>query len=104
MSEPSPPIGTQISQLAQAAPDEPAVSCDGHTITRGELDTSTNRLARAYAERGVGVGEYVTMVLPNSVEWIQTAVACWKLGAVPQALSARLPDGELAGPGGVARR
>jgi bile acid-coenzyme A ligase len=95
--EPVPPIGTQISQLAQMAPDEPAVTCDGQTITRGELDRSTNRLARAYAERGVGVGDYVTMVLPNSIEWIQAAVACWKLGAVPQPLSARLPDAELQG-------
>jgi bile acid-coenzyme A ligase len=95
--EPVAPIGTQISQLARRAPDEPAVTCDGRTITRGELDRSTNRLARAYAERGVGVGDYVTMVLPNSIEWIQAAVACWKLGAVPQPLSARLPDAELQG-------
>ncbi|GLE52658.1 AMP-binding protein [Mycobacterium montefiorense] len=96
-SEPIPPIGTQISALAELAPDEPALTCDGLTITRAELDLSTNRLARAYAERGVGVGDYVTMVLPNSVEWIQAAVACWKLGAVPQPLSARLPAAELAG-------
>jgi bile acid-coenzyme A ligase len=96
-SEPIPPIGTQISALAALAPDEPAVTCDGHTLTRAELDRSTNRLARAYAERGVGVGDYVTMVLPNSIEWIQAAVACWKLGAVPQPLSARLPDAELQG-------
>ena len=94
---PIPPIGTQISALAEIAPDEPAVTCDGRTLTRGELDRSTNRLARAYAERGVGVGDYVTMVLPNSIEWIQAAVACWKLGAVPQPLSARLPDAELQG-------
>ncbi|ORB12549.1 AMP-binding protein [Mycobacterium noviomagense] len=79
------------------APDEPAVTCDGRTITRAELDTSTNRLARAYAERGVGVGDYVTIVLPNSVEWIQAAVACWKLGAVPQPLSPRLPGPEFEG-------
>ena len=92
-----PPIGVQISALASLAPDEPAVTCDGRTLTRGELDRSTNRLARAYAARGVGVGDYVTMVLPNSIEWIQAAVACWKLGAVPQPLSARLPDAELAG-------
>ena len=91
------PIGTQISALAALAPDEPAVTCDGLTLTRAELDRSTNRLARAYAERGVGIGDYVTMVLPNSVEWIQAAVACWKLGAVPQPLSARLPDPELQG-------
>ena len=96
-SEPVPPIGTQISALAALAPDEPAVTCDGRTLTRGELDRSTNRLARAYAERGVGVGDYVTIVLPNSVEWVQAAVACWKLGAVPQPLSARLPDAEFAG-------
>lgn len=97
MSEPVPPIGTQISQLAAIAPDEPAVTCAGRTITRAELDNSTNRLARAYAERGVGVGDYVTIVLPNSVEWVQAAVACWKLGAVPQPLSPRLPDAELEG-------
>jgi bile acid-coenzyme A ligase len=96
-SEPVPPIGTQISALAELAPDEPAVTCDGRTLTRAELDRSTNRLARAYAARGVGVGDYVTMVLPNSIEWIEAAVACWKLGAVPQPLSARLPDAELAG-------
>src|SRR6202007_2238845 len=85
MSEPVAPIGTQLSALAELAPDEPAVTCDGRTITRGELDSSTNRLARAYAERGVGVGDYVTIVLPNSIEWIQAAVAWWKLGAVAQA-------------------
>ncbi|MBV8290676.1 MAG: AMP-binding protein, partial [Mycobacterium sp.] len=94
-SEPIPPIGSQISALAALAPDEPAVSCDGHTLTRGELDRSTNRLARAYAERGVSVGDYVTIVLPNSVECVQASVACWKLGAVPQPLSARLPDAEF---------
>jgi bile acid-coenzyme A ligase len=97
VTEPVPPIGVQISALAALAPDEPAVTCDGQTLTRGELDRSTNRLARAYAERGVDVGDYVTMVLPNGIEWIQAAVACWKLGAVPQPLSARLPDAELAG-------
>lgn len=97
MTTPVPPIGAQISALARLAPDEPAVSSHGRTITRAELDSSTNRLARAYTERGVGVGDYVTIALPNSVEWVQAAVACWKLGAVPQPLSPRLPDAEFAG-------
>ncbi|MDT5161697.1 MAG: bile acid-coenzyme ligase, partial [Mycobacterium sp.] len=55
-----------------------------------------NRLARAYAELGVRQGDYVTIVLPNSIEWAQAVLAAWKLGAVPQPLSARLPDAELA--------
>ncbi|MGB6208541.1 AMP-binding protein [Mycobacterium sp.] len=97
MTAPILPIGAQISRLAEIAPDEPAVTCDGRTITRAELDKSTNRLARAYAEHGVGVGDYVTIALPNSVECVQAMVACWKLGAVPQPLSARLPDAEFEG-------
>lgn len=91
------PIGTQFSQLAEAAPDVPAVTCDGRTLTRGELEVSTNRLARAYAELGVRQGDYVTIVMPNSIEWVQAVLATWKLGAIPQPLSARLPDRELAG-------
>jgi bile acid-coenzyme A ligase len=96
MTEPVPPIGTQFSRLAEIAPDQPAVTCQGRTLTRRELDTSTNRLARAYADLGVRQGDYVTIVMPNSIEWVQAVLATWKLGAVPQPLSARLPDPELA--------
>jgi bile acid-coenzyme A ligase len=96
VSAPIPPIGTQFARLAESAPDEPAVTCEGRTITRGELDAATNRLARAYAELGVRHGDYVTVVLPNSIEWVQAVLATWKLGATPQPLSARLPDSELA--------
>src|SRR6478672_454508 len=96
MTPPVPPIGTQFSALAELSPDEPAVTCEGRTLTRGELDTSTNRLARAYADLGVHQGDYVTIVLPNSIEWVQAVLATWKLGAVPQPLSPRLPDAELA--------
>ncbi len=97
MAAPVPPIGAQFSLLAEQSPDEPAVTCEGRTLARGELDASTNRLARAYAELGVGQGDYVTIVLPNSIEWVQAVLAAWKLGAVPQPLSARLPDAELEG-------
>jgi bile acid-coenzyme A ligase len=97
MTEPVPPISTQVSRLAQLAPDEPAVTCEGRTITRGELDASTNRLARAYAEHGVRQGDYVTIVLPNSIEWVRAVLATWKLGAIPQPVSPRLPDAELDG-------
>ncbi|HKP41120.1 AMP-binding protein [Mycobacterium sp.] len=95
MTAPIPPIGTQFARLAELAPDEPAVTCEGRSITRGELDAATNRLARAYAELGVRQGDYVTVVLPNSIEWVQAVLAAWKLGATPQPLSARMPDAEL---------
>ena len=94
---PTPPIGTQVSRLAAADPDAPAFTCAGRTLTRAELDLSTNRLARAFAERGVGLGDYITIALPNSIEFLQAAIAAWKLGAVPQPLPARLPDNEFDG-------
>jgi len=96
-SRPQQPISTQISTLAHAAPNAPAVTCSGRTLSRAELDATTNRLARAYAELGVGIGDYVSIAMPNSIEWIQAVIACWKLGAVPQPLSARLPDAEVTG-------
>ena len=89
-----PAIGAQMSRLAAQDPDAPAVSHGGRTITRGELESVTNRLARGYAGLGVRQGDYVTIALPNSIEWVQSVVATWKLGAVPQPLSARLPDAE----------
>ena len=89
-------IGTQMSRLAAEAPDAPAVSHNGRTLTRGQLESTTNRLARGYAELGVRQGDYVTIALPNSIEWVQAVVAVWKLGAIPQPLSARLPDAEYA--------
>jgi bile acid-coenzyme A ligase len=97
MTAPVPPIGAEFSRLAAMSPDDPAVTCEGRTLTFAELDSSTNRLARAYADLGVHQGDYVTIVLPNSIEWVQAALAAWKLGAVPQPLSARLPDAELEG-------
>lgn len=90
------PIGTQLFQLAAAAPDAPAVTCSGRTITRAELESTSNRLARAYAELGVGVGDYVTVALPNSLEWVRAVTAVWKLGAIPQPLSPRMPNAEFA--------
>ncbi|MBU3749189.1 MAG: AMP-binding protein [Mycobacterium sp.] len=92
--QPAPPIGTQLSRLAEQEPQAPAVTHDGRTLTRAQLDAFTNRLARAYAELGVCRGDYVTVALGNSLEWVQAVVAIWKLGAVPQPLSSRLPDVE----------
>lgn len=96
MTSPVPPIGTQVSALAARDPYAPAATCDGVTVTRAELDAVTNRLARGFASLGVGGGDYVTIVVPNSLDWVYAVLACWKLGAVPQPLSARLPDAELA--------
>jgi len=95
MSDKGEPIGEALGRLARENPDRPAVTIAGSSMTRGELDRRTNRLARAFAAQGVGPEDLVTIALPNSVEFIEATVACWKLAAVPQPASARLPGREL---------
>ena len=86
----------RLAALAGAQPDRPAVTCSGTTLTRADLQTSATRLARELAERGVTEGDFVTVALPNSVEWFVAYVATWMLGAIPQPTSAKLPPRELA--------
>ena len=86
----------RLADLAAAAPDRTAVTCGEASVTRGELERRANRLARDLAGRGVEHGDLVTVALPNSIDWFVAYVACWKLGAVPQPVSAKLPARELA--------
>ena len=86
----------RLSDLAEANPDFPAVTCAGRTVSRAELERLGNRFARDLQSRGVGVGDFVTVALPNSVDWFIAYVGCWKIGAVPQPVSAKLPARELA--------
>ena len=37
----------------------------------------------------------MTIALPNGIEFLTATVACWKLGAIPQPVSSRLPKREL---------
>ena len=83
-----------ISENAEKDPDRPAITHENSSITRRELDLTTNRLARDYAARGVQEGDFVTIGLPNSIEFYQACIAAWKLGATPQPVSARLPQVE----------
>ena len=84
-----------LADAAVRAPDRPAVTDEQRTVTRRELDRLATRIARTLARQGVVTGDNVTIALPNSVENVATVVACWKLGATPQPVSARLPAREL---------
>lgn len=88
--------GRAVGRLAERDPDRLAAVCDDEELRIGELDRRSNRLARAYAERGVKAGDFVTLGLPNGIEWLIACLAVWKLGAVPNPVSDRLPDAERA--------
>jgi len=85
----------RLTRLADEVGEQPAITFDGTTITYAEFDRMTNRLARELELLGAGVGDFVTIAEPNSIEFLTTTAACWKIGATPQPVSARLPPIEL---------
>jgi bile acid-coenzyme A ligase len=85
----------RFTDLAAGDPDRVLITCGDESITRGGFESSANRLARDLQGRGVELGDMVTIALPNSIAWFVTAAACWKLGAIPQPVSYRLPVAEL---------
>jgi len=89
------PLAATFRELAEAAPERPAVTHEGRTVTRSELDRRSNRLARAYERLGVGQDSFVTIALPNGIEFFEACLATWKLGATPQPVSSRAPRLEL---------
>jgi bile acid-coenzyme A ligase len=89
------PLGVHFSRLAQTMSGLPAVSADDGERTWATLNARANRLARELAKTGVRFGDFVTIALPNSVRFVEACIACWKIGAVPQPVSPKLPEAEF---------
>jgi bile acid-coenzyme A ligase len=85
------PFFDAVRRYAITSPDRPSLTAGETTLTRGELVASVERVAAAFAERGVGHGSWVTISMPNGIEFVQSALAAWLLGATPQPISHRLP-------------
>lgn len=83
-----------LAHWAEIQPDRVAVDHQGQQLTWRQLEASTNRLARAYQGLGVKQNDFVTIALPNGIEFFQACFATWKLGATPQPVSSRLPKFE----------
>ena len=83
--------GRALSRNAERNGEAVAFLHDGQATTHAELEAGANRRARAYARLGVVEGDFVTIALPNGVEFVESLFACWKLGATPQPVSPGLP-------------
>jgi bile acid-coenzyme A ligase len=85
----------QLRLLAQADPDRPAITCGDRSVTRAEFVQLVDDLAVELRSLGVVADDMVTIALPNSVDWFVAFAAAWRLGAIPQPISSRLPAREI---------
>ena len=73
-------------------------SCEGKRRTYAEMEERANRLAHHLAAHGIGPGDHVGIYAYNSVEWVETLWAVFKIRAVWVNINYRYVEDELALP------
>jgi acyl-CoA synthetase (AMP-forming)/AMP-acid ligase II len=87
--------GEQLARIAHKYPDRVALVCGEQTRTMAELDQRVNRLAGALAQRGLGPGDRLAVLMGNSIEMVEAVFAGWRLGAIVVPVNFRLVADEV---------
>jgi acyl-CoA synthetase (AMP-forming)/AMP-acid ligase II len=92
-------VDFNLADLFEAAvdafPDREYLVADGRRLTYAQMDERANRLAHHLSAAGVGPGDHVGIYALNSVEWVETAWAVFKLRAVWININYRYVEDEL---------
>ena len=88
-------LGSVLTRVARLGAGRPAVTCDDHTVTFGELDERSFRVANALIGAGVRPGDRVAVLLRNTPEFFELLFGTARAGAVLVGLNWRLARPEL---------
>ncbi|MGY1807747.1 long-chain-fatty-acid--CoA ligase [Blastococcus sp. SYSU D00669] len=89
-------MADQLARWARTTPEVSAVRFERTGRTYAELDERVTRLARALADRGVGVGDRVAVLGLNGIEVWESYLAGVRLGAIVVPVNFRLVADEVA--------
>jgi acyl-CoA synthetase (AMP-forming)/AMP-acid ligase II len=89
-------LGAQLAAAARKRPERMAMRCDDDGITYAQLDARADRVARALADRGVGLGDRVLIVMTNRFEFVEAFFGICRLGAIAVPVNFRLVAAEIA--------
>ncbi|WP_163508469.1 AMP-binding protein [Fodinicola acaciae] len=87
-----------VGAIAAATPDKPAVimAGTGESLTYGQLDRASNRLAHALFVAGLRPGDHIAFMVENRPEFYVLAWAAQRSGLYFTAISTRLKVDEVA--------
>ncbi len=88
-------IADLIEHTADAVPDRVALIVGEREETYAQLEERANRLAHHLAANGVRPGDHVGVYGFNSLEFVETMLAAYKLRAVPINVNYRYVEAEL---------
>ncbi len=91
-----PDVLHQVVEQARSGPDRPAVKDLETELSYAELCEAAARLGAGLAAHGVGEGDRVALLLPNSVDFVVAALASLWIGAIFVPLSVADPEARLA--------
>jgi 3-oxocholest-4-en-26-oate---CoA ligase len=75
-------LANLFEQAVDAYPEREYIVADGKRRTYAQMEARANQLAHYLAGRGIGPGDHVGIYAYNSVEWVETLWAVFKLRAV----------------------
>lgn len=88
--------GDLLDAVAEVvAPESPALIHGNRTVSWGEFDQNSNRLARALIKRGGRPGDKVALYMRNGPEYLEITAACFKARLVHVNVNYRYLEDEL---------
>jgi 3-oxocholest-4-en-26-oate---CoA ligase len=84
-----------IEHTVDVVGDRVALVCGGDRRTFAQLEERTNRLAHHLLAAGISAGDHLGIYGMNSLPWVETMVAAYKIRAVPVNINYRYVEEEL---------
>ena len=90
-------ISELLSTRVEEQPDKHFLfsQSDGRQFTYHEFAEAVNRTSALLSSKGIEKGDVVSLMLPNSVEYVIAYFACWQLGALAGPINSLLKAQEL---------
>jgi acyl-CoA synthetase (AMP-forming)/AMP-acid ligase II len=87
-----------LEMRARTTPDKTFLinEADGRQWAYSDFDHAVNRAANMLSARGVGKGDVVSLLMPNSAEYVIAYFACFRLGALAGPINSLLKPEEIA--------
>src|SRR5258708_38583217 len=84
-----------VTQQAEARPDALAIVMGNDALTYGQLETSSNRLARVLREAGCQQGDRVCILMPKTPAAIVSMIGILKAGCMHVPIDAATPSARI---------
>jgi long-chain acyl-CoA synthetase len=91
-------LGELLSERVNASPEKDFLFSeeDGRRFSYAQFEQAVDRAVRLLQSHSVGKSDVVSLLMPNSVEYIIAYFACWKLGALAGPINSLLKEEEIS--------